>query len=109
MRHLEGRAQKRCYFAVTREGKPYRAQRKPFTECFFAMALWGMYEITGEEALKVRAEHFVLLPCCIMLLLRGTQHLHGKTVQISDMYNQISSLLLLRVSCENTPQTAVVF
>ncbi|XP_065175645.1 N-acylglucosamine 2-epimerase-like [Sycon ciliatum] len=55
MRHLEGRAQKRCYFAVTREGKPYRVQRKPFTECFFAMALWGMYEITDEEALKDQA------------------------------------------------------
>ena len=53
MRHLEGRSGKRCYFAVTQEGKPYRVQRKPFTECFYVMALAEMSRAAKKPAYMV--------------------------------------------------------
>ena len=54
MKHfqLEGGAP-RCYFATTEDGKPCKLQRKPYTECFYVMALAELYRATGEQSYQV--------------------------------------------------------
>ena len=43
----------RCYFATTEDGKPCKLQRKPYTECFYVMALAELYRATGNKTYQV--------------------------------------------------------
>lgn len=44
-------ASNRCFFSLTREGKPLFLQRKPFSECFYVMALAEFSRATGDKSL----------------------------------------------------------
>ncbi len=39
----------RCYFSVTKAGKPLSLQRKPYTECFYIMGLAELYKATNTQ------------------------------------------------------------
>lgn len=41
----------RCYFSLARDGKPVFLQRKPFSECFYVMALAEMSRATRDKTL----------------------------------------------------------
>jgi N-acylglucosamine 2-epimerase len=47
-KHLQ-RPDGRCYFSLARDGKPVFIQRKPFSECFYVMALAEYARATGDE------------------------------------------------------------
>jgi len=49
------RPDKRCYFALTAEGKPLQLQRKIFSECFYVMAMAEHARATGNAALRQEA------------------------------------------------------
>lgn len=46
----------RCYFANTEDGKPYKLQRKPYTECFYTIALAELFRATGDQRYQVEEE-----------------------------------------------------
>ncbi|EDO37790.1 predicted protein [Nematostella vectensis] len=56
MKHLKRSEDGRCYFQVTREGKPVKIQRKLFTECFYAMAMAELGRATGNLKYTVEGE-----------------------------------------------------
>ena len=43
----------RCYFATSADGKPVKLQRKPYTECFYIMALTELYRATENQRYQV--------------------------------------------------------
>ena len=43
----------KCYFATTCDGKPIKMQRTIFCECFYIMAMTGLYQATKEDKYKV--------------------------------------------------------
>ena len=45
--------EKRCYFAVTEDGRPVKLQRKPYTECFYTIAMAELHRATGAQKYKV--------------------------------------------------------
>lgn len=45
----------RVYFSLTREGQPQGLQRKPFSECFYAMAMAEYYRATGDALARDEA------------------------------------------------------
>ena len=47
LQHVKVSGEQRCYFMVSREGNPVKLQRKPFTECFYTMALAELARATG--------------------------------------------------------------
>lgn len=49
MRKHVQRPDGRCYFSLTRDGKPVFIQRKPFSECFYVMALAEYARATGDQ------------------------------------------------------------
>ena len=53
LQHVKLHNEKRCYFAVTEEGKPLQLQRKPYTELFFTMAMTELYRATGDSKYQV--------------------------------------------------------
>ena len=56
---MKVQGEKRCYFAVTEEGKPLRLQRKPYTECFYTMAMSELHRATGDSKYQVRLKFYV--------------------------------------------------
>lgn len=59
MRHvatMDTTAAARCYFATTEDGKPCKLQRKPYTECFYIMALAELYKATQEQKYQMASE-----------------------------------------------------
>lgn len=48
----------RCYFAVTEDGRPVKLQRKPYTECFYTMAMAELHRATREKKYQVRGRKF---------------------------------------------------
>ncbi len=44
----------RCYFATTADGKPVKLQRKPYTECFYVMALAELHRATENLRYQVQ-------------------------------------------------------
>ena len=53
MAHVRVPGQRRCYFVVTEDGRPVRLQRKPYTECFYVMAMAEMHRATARKQYKV--------------------------------------------------------
>ena len=51
MRHIKG--EPKCYFMVTRDGKPVKVQRTIFTECFYVMAMAAMHRATSKQHFRV--------------------------------------------------------
>ena len=49
MQHVKVEGEERCWFAVTEDGRPAKQQRKPYTECFYVMAMAELYRATGEQ------------------------------------------------------------
>ncbi|VDH99173.1 N-acylglucosamine 2-epimerase [Mytilus galloprovincialis] len=45
----------RCYFALTKEGKPVKIQRTIFSECFYLMAMSELGIVTGKQSYKKEA------------------------------------------------------
>ncbi|XP_028399316.1 N-acylglucosamine 2-epimerase-like [Dendronephthya gigantea] len=45
----------KCYFATTCDGKPIKMQRTIFCECFYIMAMTGLYQATNESKYKDEA------------------------------------------------------
>ncbi len=53
LKHVMVKNSARCYFATTEDGQPCKLQRKPYTECFFVMALAELFRATGEQRYQV--------------------------------------------------------
>jgi len=53
IRHVRVGREKRCYFAVTEDGRPTKLQRKPYTECFYTIAMAELYRTTKNQQYKV--------------------------------------------------------
>ena len=53
LQHVKLHNEKRCYYAVTEEGKPLQLQNRPFTELFFIMAMTELYRATGDSKYQV--------------------------------------------------------
>ena len=51
--HVRVGREKRCYFAVTEDGRPTKLQRKPYTECFYTIAMAELYRTTKNQQYKV--------------------------------------------------------
>ncbi len=47
--------QGRCYFALTRDGRPAAYQRKPYGAAFVMLGLLELSKVTGDEALRAEA------------------------------------------------------
>jgi N-acylglucosamine 2-epimerase len=45
---------------TTSDGKPVKIQRTIFCECFYIMAMAGLYQATNEEKYKVFSESYIL-------------------------------------------------
>lgn len=45
----------RCYFALTKEGKPVKIQRTIFSECFYLMAMSELGIVSGKQSYKKEA------------------------------------------------------
>ncbi|XP_063427778.1 N-acylglucosamine 2-epimerase-like [Mytilus trossulus] len=45
----------RCYFSLTKEGKPVKIQRTIFSECFYLMAMSELGIVTGKQSYKKEA------------------------------------------------------
>jgi len=58
IRHVRVGREKRCYFAVTEDGRPVKLQRKPYTECFYTIAMAELHRATGAQKYKVTSEFF---------------------------------------------------
>ena len=43
----------KCYFCLTRDGKPLKTQRTIFAECFYMMAMSELYRATSTDLYKV--------------------------------------------------------
>ncbi len=54
MRCVKEEGKERCWFAVMEDGSPARQQRKPYTECFYAMAMAELHRATGNQKYQVR-------------------------------------------------------
>ena len=54
-KHIKIPGETRCYFAVTEDGRPARLQRKPYTECFYVMAMSELCRSTGDVSYQVEA------------------------------------------------------
>lgn len=52
----------RCYFATTEDGKPCKIQRKPYTECFYVMALAELHRATGNQGYQVSGYERAFFP-----------------------------------------------
>ena len=46
--------QERCYFATAEDGQPAKLQRKPFSECFYTVAMSELARATGEQKYQVK-------------------------------------------------------
>lgn len=53
MQYVKEEGRERCWFAVTEDGRPARQQRKPYTECFYAMAMSELHRANGEHKYQV--------------------------------------------------------
>ncbi len=53
------RADNRCYFCVTADGKPIKLQRTIFSECFYVTAMAEIGKATGNEEYKVHTIFFI--------------------------------------------------
>ncbi|XP_076370998.1 N-acylglucosamine 2-epimerase-like [Tachypleus tridentatus] len=49
MANLKDKNSKKCYFSVTRNGRPVKIQRTIFTECFYALGLLELGRATKDE------------------------------------------------------------
>ena len=58
----------RCYFSVTRDGKPVHRQRKLFAECFYTMAFSELARATGDKTYKVILFTYFKGPSYVMWL-----------------------------------------
>ena len=43
----------KCYFSLTKDGKPIKIQRQIFSECFYVMAMSEMYRVLQDDIYKV--------------------------------------------------------
>ncbi len=43
----------KCYFALTKDGRPVKIQRTMFSESFYALAMIGLADVPGEKVYKV--------------------------------------------------------
>lgn len=56
MSHVQVEGAARCYFATTEDGTPCKLQRKPYTECFYVMALAELFRATADQRYQARAK-----------------------------------------------------
>ena len=54
MNYLRRPEDNKCYFMTTCDGKPMKIQRTIFSECFYIMAMAGLYQATKEKIYKVK-------------------------------------------------------
>ena len=69
LERIKVKGEQRCYFAVSEEGLPVRTQRKPYTECFFIIALSELFRATGNEKYQVRKS--ILATCLTRITFVG--------------------------------------
>ena len=71
------------YFVVAADGKPIYMQRKPFSECFYVMALAEAYVATQETAYLDKAVRFLdtILGWCDDLSVLGRAKLPGQKAE----------------------------
>ena len=49
--------QERCYFATAEDGQPSKLQRKPFSECFYTVAMSELHRATGDQRYQVKRSY----------------------------------------------------
>ncbi|XP_064605325.1 N-acylglucosamine 2-epimerase-like isoform X2 [Liolophura sinensis] len=55
MKYVKNPETWKCYFSLTRDGKPLKIQRTIFSECFYLMALSELARATGDPKYKTEA------------------------------------------------------
>ena len=53
LEHVKVTGEERCYFATAEDGKPCKLQRKPFSECFYTVAMAELSRATNEQKYQV--------------------------------------------------------
>ena len=53
LEHVKVTGEERCYFATAEDGQPSKLQRKPFSECFYTVAMTELSRATGEQKYQV--------------------------------------------------------
>ena len=52
-KYLKNPSTGKCYFLLTKDGKPVKIQRTIFTECFYMMAMSELARATKKSVYKV--------------------------------------------------------
>ena len=53
LQYVKEEGKERCWYAVTEDGLPAKQQSRPFTECFYTMAMTELHRATGEQKYQV--------------------------------------------------------
>ena len=78
--------QERCYFATAEDGQPSRLQRKPFSECFYTVAMAELSRATAEQKYQVwnlfcAYNFYYVVNVCISV---GSSREHAKQADLLD-------------------------
>lgn len=74
MKYVKNPETWKCYFSLTRDGKPLKIQRTIFSECFYLMALSELAIATEEEKYKVSLYLYATCTNILSMYIETVRH-----------------------------------